>query len=165
MKRRSLIGVVAVAAGGGYAAATQDLGSNVDDISGNSSNNQSTESDPMHKTFGSFSGAFKELQWKEDGIFTVTISQDAEMDGFGVRHTGVSADDYDGYTLFRDAGQFGGEVTVDFVSELNITYPSRSFELVGLRGEIQEAMPVIDGRTVSVQFRAPKKAVPGDHFE
>ncbi len=87
------------------------------------------------------------------------------MDGFGVRHSAISPDDYDGYTLFRETGRFGGELTVDFTSELNVEYPSRAFELVGLRGNIQEAMPIIDGRTGGVGFRAPEKAVPAEHFE
>lgn len=165
MKRRSVLGVIVVAAGGGYAAATQDIGLNKLDVANKTLGSQETETNPMHKTFGSFSGGFNELQWQEDGSFTLTISQDADMDGFGVRHTAVSADDYDGYTLFREVGRFGGEVTVDFASELEVTYPSRSFKLVGLRGNIQELMPVIDGRTVSADIRAPEKAVPADHFE
>ncbi len=160
MERRNLLLALGCVAGGGYAVGTQDI-----DIASLSFGKTGNSSNPMETTFSSLSGSFEKLVWDENGRFTVTIAEETDMDGFGVRHELVDGDDYDGYTLFHEVEQFGGEVTVDFESSLDTTYPSRSFSLVGLKGQINKMMPYIEERTVSVAFTAPSEAVTDDHFQ
>lgn len=118
----------------------------------------------LSEEFGMFSGPFEKVEWTLQGQLIVTIVEDHEMDGLGIKHEKVEIDDYDGYTCFVGVPIAGGEVPIDFVEELEQVYPNRSFTLVAMEGDIGQMIPIIEGTNSTVGFHVPENAVGDEHF-
>lgn len=161
MSRRGFIKAAgaAIAGAAGYGAYTGQLsvGSLQTDITGDNSGS-------MTREFGWFSGGFEELAWTLKGDLLITLADGHDMDGFGIRHTQVDADEYNEYAVLREAPLGGGRVGVDFDGELSREYPSREFILCSVEGDFSGFVNIIEHIRTSVKLRVPKNAIGDEYF-
>lgn len=166
-RREAVLGLGSLAAGAvGYGTYMGDIEPSDLRTIQNSTNPESTESDTgggMTQEFGMFSGGFEKIKWSTNGVLAITISDDHQMDGFGIRHEKVGADDYNDYLTWEEVSLDGGRFTVNFESELTDTYPSRNFTLASAEGEFG-FVNVIDAIKANVSFTVPEKAIGSEYF-
>lgn len=166
-RREAVVGLGSLAAGVlGYGTYRGDISRSqlrpLQNTSNPDSANQQTKSG-MTQEFGMFSGGFVKVEWTEKGDLYVTISDDHEMDGFGIRHEKVGADDYNDYLYWDEVSLNGGRVKVDFNTELDGEYPTRNFILASADGDFG-FVNVIDSIKANVSFTVPEKAIGSEHF-
>lgn len=106
------------------------------------------------KEFGFGSNGFEHVEWTDDNKLAVTVADDHDMDGLGVRYH--AKDSIEDDIAVREAPEYGGTVTLNFFGELasNSSYPpAGKYNLVAYKGQFSSFMSFAEETIGKVSFR------------
>jgi hypothetical protein len=118
------------------------------------------------KEFSFGSAGFKSVTWVNLNDLQVAFKEDHNLDGFGIGH---EYDDKSKELLFvKPAPKYGGSMTfplIDKIGRGSTVYPSRTFKLVGYKGQFLSNVWRVKEKVGSVTFCIPKEIAPSSKFK
>lgn len=106
------------------------------------------------KEFGFGSNGFKRVEWTADNNLAVTVSEDHNMDGLGVRYH--AKDSIEDDIVVQEAPDYGGTAELNFFGSLadGDNYPpAGKYNLVAYKGEFNGIMNLAEETIGSVNFQ------------
>lgn len=143
MKRRTVIQTLGV----GTASLLAGCGGKIQEVLPNSDQKP-------YKEFGFGSDGFKKVEWTDDNKLAVTVSEDHNMDGVGVRYH--AKDSIEDDIAVTKAPDYGGTVKLDFFGQIangDGVPPAGKYNLVAYKGSFGGFMNMATETIGSVSFQ------------